>query len=562
MTRGLALAAGALWLLSGGQAAAAEIPLGEEPIRLDVTSTTIGAWHGNNGGKSTCDDFYGVGLEKLNANASRGGFGAGLRLDGSLYLNRPQGSRAIPPPAPPSCLPVDVEHRYFNAVVPEKLWAGWKGRNLEVTVGDSYVSFGRGLALSLRKTDELGVDTTERGLRVKLSNDRFSGTVVGGFANMNNLDEASGRSAPDYPDLVLGAQADAAVVDKLRVGAHAAGFAFQAPKSSTAAPGVDESYRERWLNAGPTIDAPRLTKNFGFYLEGLVQRRWTVSGGAGSGYGLYGTATANAGPATLLFEGKAYGDLEVVQPKFDRPRADSPTSPLLRGDIDFLQVQYAVLPTAERVAQQLEHPQKNVAGGRLRFDWAFSEGLVAFANYGLFRDDGGYQSPDSGAVEMGVINDPYAGVDYNSGPLRIQVDAGWRWVTLRGVAGTVRSDGHLDASVMLGLGHSSMIDLHLIHWEREKAQYGVPADKWREGTLLLSYRFRPLFAVAAILDYSTDKTSPSDWYPGASVEWNINSSSSVRLFAGSSRGGLRCVSGLCKVYPPFTGAKTTVTARF
>jgi len=46
------------------------------------------------------------------------------------------------------------------------------------------------------------------------------------------------------------------------------------------------------------------------------------------------------------------------------------------------------------------------------------------------------------------------------------------------------------------------------------------------------------------------------------VSWDITSSSSLRLFAGSARGGLRCVSGVCRVFPPFEGVKLTATLRF
>ena len=42
----------------------------------------------------------------------------------------------------------------------------------------------------------------------------------------------------------------------------------------------------------------------------------------------------------------------------------------------------------------------------------------------------------------------------------------------------------------------------------------------------------------------------------------INSSSNISLFAGQRRGGLRCVSGVCRVYPPVEGVRLDVTVRF
>ena len=34
------------------------------------------------------------------------------------------------------------------------------------------------------------------------------------------------------------------------------------------------------------------------------------------------------------------------------------------------------------------------------------------------------------------------------------------------------------------------------------------------------------------------------------------------LLLGSTRGGLRCVSGVCRVFPPFEGARLTAVLRF
>jgi hypothetical protein len=39
-------------------------------------------------------------------------------------------------------------------------------------------------------------------------------------------------------------------------------------------------------------------------------------------------------------------------------------------------------------------------------------------------------------------------------------------------------------------------------------------------------------------------------------------SSNLRLFVGEARGGLKCVSGVCRLFPPFQGVKLTATVRF
>src|SRR5262249_28598543 len=141
------------------------------------------------------------------------------------------------------------------------------------------------------------------------------------------------------------------------------------------------SYVDRWVLAGPAIDAPNLFGGFGVYAEGLVQDR-----GQARGYGAYTALTWFHGPVSLLFEGKAYGDLAVVQPRFDD------------NQVEFTTVHHPSPPTVERLLQPLEHPQQDVVGGRLRADYRITDDVVATAAYGGFRDYLGYLSTGDPAM--------------------------------------------------------------------------------------------------------------------------------------------------------------------
>jgi len=50
-------------------------------------------------------------------------------------------------------------------------------------------------------------------------------------------------------------------------------------------------------------------------------------------------------------------------------------------------------------------------------------------------------------------------------------------------------------------------------------------------------------------------------YAGA-VTYRFMPGSWFRVFYGSTRGGLKCSGGVCRVFPPFNGLKTEVTVRF
>lgn len=504
------------------EALPAEAPPAEAPLAfpVDVTATTTAGWH--------TDSDYGELFGRLNLSAVQGAWRGGLRLDTATFLSSPA-------PA--------VEQRYTL----EKLALDWTGRALEVTAGDAYVSFGRGLGLSLRKLDELGIDTTLRGAKLLVHQGDFAGTLALGYANINNVDEATGTSADDPYDLVAGLQGQVMLAQRWNLGGYAAAVAF---RDALGLVPVDP-YTDRSYQLGVTVDAPRATERFGFYLEGMSQIvRTEPEADEPLGFGLYGTATAYLGQATLLFEGKAYGALTPLSPSIDAPAFDA--------------VSYNSPPTVERVLQVIENPHRDIAGGRLRLDWSSSPALLAFASYGLFRDWHGYADPDTvGDIRPGTIHDPYAGVEvrWNQACSWAIASGGWRVVMLDAGA-VVRGDGHLELDVAHALDDNWSLTLHALHQERAKRESQILDEEFREGTISAGFRLRPWISVAGGYDYTTEPTQPQRDYFHANLGWDITPSSSVRLFAGSARGGLKCVSGVCRILPPFEGVKLTATLRF
>lgn len=511
-----------------GLASLVSAPAGAEPeepaapstlaIPVNVTATMTAGWH-------TDDDAYGELFGRLNLSTLREAWQIGLRLDTATLVSSP------------------LADRYTL----EKVSLGWSGRSIAVSVGDAYVSFGRGLALSLRKVDELGIDTTLRGAKVLVHEGALAGTLVAGYANINNVDEATGTSTDDPYDLVGGLQGQVLLADRLNLGAYGVAVAFRDALGLVPA----DAYTDRSYQFGVTMDAPRMTDRFGFYLEGMGQAARTASAADASvGFGLYGTAIGYLGRATLLFEGKAYGALTPLSPRFDVSAFDA--------------VAYSSPPTVERVLQVIENPHRDIAGGRVRLDWSFSPALLAYASYGLFRDWHGYTDPASvGEVRPGTIHDPYAGVEarWNDARSWAIASGGWRVVVLDESSAVVRGDGHLELDVAHALDDRWSLTLHGVHQERAKHESQIFDEELREGTLSVGFRLRPWITVAGGYDYTTEPTQPKRDYFHGSLGWDITPSSSLRLFAGSQRGGLKCVSGVCRVLPPFEGVKLTATLR-
>lgn len=501
-------------------ATAGHLDLGDRTLRLDLTSTTTAGWRSGPQG-------YGEIVERLNLGTGTGPWSLRLRLDSSTYLSESS--------------PL-VTDRYTL----EKIAASWTGRVVEVTAGDSYLSLGRGLALSLRKVDELGADTTLRGAKILVSGDDFGATVAVGVANVQNVDEATGLSVDDPLDLIAASELHLRIDDRATVGVHGAAIAF---RDGIGLAPVDR-YRDRALHVGATLDATGLVDRVRFYLEGVGQ---VLDGPSmdteGLGLGLYATATADLGQVVLLFEGKAYGDLAPLRPQLGRP--------------EFAAIAYNQLPTVERVTQIIENPQRDIAGGRLRADWIVAPELLFYLNYGAFRDWHGYDDPGMvGVRRAGTIHDPYAGVEtrWNGGRSWAIASLGWRGVVLDGAL--ARSDAHTDLDFNQSVRDGWSLTLHALHVERRKHESPILRQRSREGTVLAGVRVGTHLSLALGYDYTTDPTQPRRDYLSGSAQWDITPSSSLRLLAGSTRGGLRCISGVCRVFPAFEGARVTATVRY
>src|SRR5262249_49866559 len=139
---------------------------------------------------------------------------------------------------------------------------------------------------------------------------------------------------------------------------------------------------------------------------------------------------------------------------------------------------------------------------------------------------------------------------------------GWRSVLVDDSHDLVRSDAHAEVEVSQALGQRYSLNLQWLEDERVKHSSDILDEHFREGTILLGVRLQPAVTVTAGYDYTTEPTQPQRDYLNGNVAWDITPSSSLRLFAGSARGGLKCVSGVCRVVPPFEGVKLTATVRF
>jgi hypothetical protein len=648
-TARLSRAALAATVIVSWERAASAIDLtevGGQPLKLEVTETTLLAQHFQaRTGESELDQGYAAWLNRLDVALSYARFSVGVRLDSSVYGNRPEDQPNCPSFWP--CLTranrmtfsnivVDDTSRYRDAIYPAKLWASYVAPGLEVTAGDAYVQFGRGLILSMRKIDELGLDTTVRGGKIAWQKDPFAFTAVAGFANPSRVDEATGRALflpeplPPLPgltlptpppgttnaqplfgsDRVIGFDIQAGRGLPVTLSTHAVRFTRCSPvdyyDANMPNPGVardvydgtfsapfgscDPRDTEKWLTSlpssyGPTLNAseidmvgqgleiPSLGGHGKLYVEAAAQRRYhdayilsaSEFNANPAGNALYASLSADLGPLTNTLEIKSFRNFYPVVGAIDVTRA-----------IEFGNVAYSIPPTTEAITQdgELGFFGACVNGGRLRSNVRLSSDLLVYGAAAYYHsqtetlagtcDSSGHTIVPEGtlaAAAQTYVWDGLAGLEwfFDGQSSHAFASTGVR-DDVTGQDQPFYHELHAEYAItkrVLGPYSLEITGRHRFRFE-ENFNGSLP---WHEGENYVAFKVSPKYVFSQGFEYTSLVGQPSVYFNGT-VRYNFRSDSSVVLFVGEQRGGLRCVSGVCRIFPAFEGARLELTLRF
>lgn len=679
-------------------AAAFEVPkVGGETLNVDLTNTSIVAYHFDNRNslptrpETLVDDRYGEWIDRFNLQLNWWRLQAGLRIDGATYFHTttridartmanayatghdPTGEGSFRPSTFDEAqtgsnyanqLFRETQSRYLRTYYPSKLWVGYAQKQLDVTVGDFYVQLGRGLVFSVRKIDELAIDTTVRGGKISGRYEHgplhLSAMAFGGQMNPLRIDDVSGRrlhgeaspmfflfpNAGDLTTYNYDAQGNVLTnVDKPRpsyladnvVGGRVEGG------SSLVALAVNGSYLRRtshtannlrcvsqrpddaqWASDcgalypdfsstnpsrmhdtnrtyGASLSFPDLGKHGDLYLEIARQelRDGHISSIADngtpaaqqkdlSGYALYGALTGHAGPVSVTLEGKHYRSFFPLAANVD-------TNTKGFGAPEFDAVAYSVPPTVEPIYTEALGGSSNVCmtGGRTRVDYRFDPHTSAYVWLGRYVSSSEITTNNEcqSKEELHAADDPRtftwdtavgADLGFERGRSHARVWVGARTTDRAEPAPTGSGavtevfyrEGYLRYDLVKHIAGPVTVQAQGVHRHRQE-----PAsfeDPWWEGENYTAVQFAP--HVSAVFGY--EYTNREGCSPGVAdtmchyfnggAQWRSLSSKSflrqlfdtVAVFVGQRRGAVRCVSGVCRLFPPFEGARLEVVSRF
>lgn len=498
---------------------------------------------------------------------------------------------------------IELSNRYINWVYPAKYTISYGTPDLEIALGDSYAQLGRGLVLSLRKLDELASDTTVRGVRagarINAGSARIKLTLLGGSLNPLRIDEASGRYlgvdssvipgfvtlteagmpraistdfVPRAEDCARGGTCSYAP-DRLLAGQIELSLAEATLGSQgslllrSAALGPDAvRTADRIVTASQSLDLPRVAEHGSLYLEAALQK--LGHDGANEprlplGYALYGSASWVERRFSVLLEGKHYRGFFPLAANVSTARAR-----------EFAQLQYSAPPTTEELWNDTEFGNFNtcVSGGRVKGEAHVSRAHSAVAwlgHYRSFAESASNEECDTKAKHENRIWDLAVGIDARPASRRAkwEVTGGTRFDDadreLAGPDGPTRAfyrELFLRYDVSEPIGRSFSLELQGVH-RRRRETVGGPAQAWLEGQHSTALDWGRRLSLALGLEYDSRPDVPHG-YLNAMLAYRPSNALSLSLFAGQRRGALRCVGGVCRIYPPFEGLRLDATLRY
>lgn len=349
--------------------------------------------------------------------------------------------------------------------------------------------------------------------------------------------------------------------------------------------------------ASASLSVPNIKKHGSFYFEAATERladpvvapgsdlgdprtqaafqsRSALLSRLSGGHALYGQITAYDGPFTLSLEGKRYDRFYPLV-----PTVDGNTS-------EFTLLQYSAVPTTEPFTNDTQFGFFNacVTGGRARLDYRASDEALVFASVGRFitwservntcgaetytKDNGtpGGVRGKTDAIRNDVW-DPYIGFEIQGENARTHayITTGARFDSnvmpeqYDGFESTVYYREHyFRYDIVKKLAGRWSIQTAGFHRYRMKfAQTPLP---WREGENYLSLLYVPKLTLAFGYEYTTVSGEAVEFFSGQ-ASYRITSDTVVRTFVGQQRQALRCISGVCRVFPAFEGARLELVIR-
>lgn len=492
------------------------LPLSASAENLRVLNTSVLEYRGDNRNSDTTDDEFGVGLNKLYLDGQMENTSIGVQVDSVILTNFPD----VPNPTPAQPSAYRSEARLERISLTQTLG------DASLSLGDSHLQLGRGIALSLRRVDELGSDQALRGGGIGWQGDLFSARAFAGRTNISNLDSVTQRFMEDPDDVLAGASATMHL-GRADVSVHGLMLRARVPVS----PEVDDDGTNL---GGAYLDVP-VTDWLSLYVEGAVEQYRIVRTDT-RGYAGYAAADIDLQVVSLLVEGLYLDQFQVM----------GSTDELLKR-----RTVYNQPPTLERIDQEVLN-NEDVRGGRVKVSRAFLDGSLVLYTSGMLRQFGRGNSTTNAIHGYGGFEYTYGG-----GRSRWYASGGYRQEAFADDGRVEKSMEHAETDWVQSIGGPWAFHLTVGHEQRKQ-----DTGPYMRGTTLIGFDRAGWGSLLAEVGYDTQNEETQQAFLAGIVAWTAADWATVKAVVGSQRGGIKCIGGVCRDFPAFSGARLEATLHY
>ncbi len=484
---------------------------------ISVTDTLTTEYRVDNKNEQQDDDNYGVVINRLNVNGSSGDIATHARIDGAAFYEPPT-------------------DRYENDLRLERVKIGLDVGDLKITAGDFFRQLGRGIVLSIRKEDEIGLDRTIRGGDVQYSSDIQQANLFAGRINPANLDPISQKHVQDSGDGLVGGSYEFRAIEPLSLGLF--GLYLQ-PHDRI----LDN--RDYTQAGGAYVEVAELTEWLSVYAEGDVQRQM-LAGEEQLGYAAYGATDARAGDTSFLLEG-------IYLVSFTS-EGRSPGGFEMRGSENTaLQSRFVYNrpPTLQRIQEEVLN-NYDAAGGRIRVAHylasldleLFANGLLRFENHGQPEQIRQLHGWGGGELHLG------------QSASHLNLSGGYRDESQQ--SSQIRSMIHGDLDLLVAI-----IGDYALHFASDTEYRTLESRKYVRGSTFSGLEHRRWGSLTFELGYDTQNPSAEvrNLFFAGIVTCEVIDALKLSATIGTQRGGIKCISGMCREYPAFAGGRVEMVGQ-
>jgi hypothetical protein len=317
-----------------------------------------------------------------------------------------------------------------------------------------------------------------------------------------------------------------------------------------------------------------------------------------SGHAIYASASFNAGPVAISLEGKSYRNFFPLSSNIDTFNKNF-------GAPEYSLIRYNQVPTVEPVYNETVSggsPDVCIDGGRGRIDYRFDRGTSIYAWLG--RSSSWTELPGRNAAGCTVSEatrtntwDTAVGTELalEGGKSHVRAWVGARTTDIPGATApgqesTFYREGYVRYDLVKHL--SERFSLQMQGFHRRRFEPFSFSEAWTEGENYTALQWSPHFSAVFGYEYEykpriqcrPDYHDEKGLHLGADLCHFFNGGityraslgeggtptvrvlgrifDTVSVFVGQRRGATRCVSGVCRQFPPFEGAKLEITSRF